>query len=109
MNPKTCKTICIVLAILIVLALVRAATNKGRLYGAEEHFRSENRNRAHERQFLDDRNNDKDMQKILEEQLKAQKEKELQLENRKSLTQQIRDKEIPLTDVSQTKIIRGLR
>ena len=38
MNPKTCKYICIVLAILIVLALVRAATNKGRLYGKQENF-----------------------------------------------------------------------
>jgi hypothetical protein len=38
MNPKTCNIICIILAILIVALLVRAATNKGKIWGSEEKY-----------------------------------------------------------------------
>ena len=40
MNPKTCNIICIILAILIVALLVRAATNKGKIWGSEEKYRN---------------------------------------------------------------------
>jgi hypothetical protein len=38
MNPKTCNYISIILAILILIIIVRAATNEGRLWGKKEKY-----------------------------------------------------------------------